>query len=199
MAVVKKYNFTNASDLIEFICKNTDLIKEEKVKSVYQTGACSQFNIEDIKMCSSDESIVIEFNSYAILLDYMDISDIWMTIIDSENFYNGKLIIDSPYKDFFVPEKDDELTDFRVFDQEITDVLVERFSHSFDIDPSGTEKAIEGGDYFASIIVMMGDIGLYVCAEEALFDGYMDFGIVHRNNIDKLNSGMNGAYERIIV
>ena len=118
-------------------------------------------------------------------------SDIRITIIDNENFYNGKLIVDNPCGKF-IPKEDEEAewADFNNFELNITDILIGRYFHSFEMGPSGTEMAVDGGDYFASSIIMMGDIGVYLCAEDAIFNGWMDFGIVHRNNIERLKPGM---------
>lgn len=196
MEYMEILNFSKATELIEFFNNNADLIRAERIRKVYQSGACSWSQYKYKKIWNTDESIVIELASYSIVIDYYDISDLKIIIIDNEDFYKGKLMSeDSDYE--FIPDEMNMLEEFGCFEHNISELLIERFSHSFEINPSGSEMSEEGGDYFASIIIMMGDVGIYLCAEEAYLDGYMDFSIISRDEIGMIKSGMDGIYERI--
>ena len=141
-----------------------------------------------------------EFDSIAVKIDYFFFSDLSIHIIDKESFYKGEWTSEllgwhQVPSDQFPYEKDEDMSHLE--GQPITEFIVERFSDEFEIDGSTGCVRPAGGDYFASVYLMLGNTGFRICGNDSMADGSMDYEIVSRDNISSGNCLFESTYESI--
>lgn len=87
---IKRYSFNSAKQLISFITKFENDIKKEKLIDIYLH-----------KSGMTDEPIVLVFEKISIIIEYYWLSDIDITIVETNDFYNDTSL-NFIYKD--IPE-----------------------------------------------------------------------------------------------
>ena len=132
-------------------------------------------------------------------IDYYFSSDLLIKIIDRDGFYKGELtrcIYD--YQTMKKnPQPFEKVEDLNVLNYPICEVIIERFSHEFEIEPSSGTVRLDGGDYFDAIILMVGDIGIRMRPEGSDMDGYLDYELFNRSDIDDLEPYKDAFFEHI--
>ena len=97
------------------------------------------------------------------------------------------------------PQPFKKVEDLNVINKPICEFIIERFSHGFEIDPADGTERLSGGDYFKSVIFMIGDIGVRICAEESEADGCLDYELFYKDDVEDLEPHEDVFYERIVL
>lgn len=179
------FQFYEASTLLKIINDNKDLLHTTKIKGIYTTERLEWFeHTPGRKTWTIGSCMIIEFDKFAIGIDYYDASNMKVRVVDS--------------KDSLRPVE--RVEDLDVVNSAISSVMIERFSREFEISSSGDMVRPEGGDYFHGIIFMAGDIGIRICPEDILFDStYFDVELINLEDIKELKPLMGGYFEMIEV
>lgn len=198
----KSIKFCEATTLIKFIRNNAERIKSESINGIYYTSNLSWYeHTPEKKVWITDTCLIIEFDTFVIQIDYYFSSDMLIKIVDRDSFYKGELtrsIYD--YQTMLKnPQPFEKNEDLNVIDNPICEVIIERFSHEFEVNPSEGTVRISGGDYFDSVIFMMGDVGLRMCPEDSIMDGYLDYELFYKRDVDVLKPHKDVYYERIVL
>lgn len=202
MSYYNSIAFYDATTLIKFIKDNAERIKSESINGIYHTDSLSWFeHIPNKKTWSTDTCIIIEFETFVIQIDYYFSSHMLIKIVDRDGFYKGKLTQDIyDYKTMQQnPQPFEKVEDLNVINKPICEFIIERFSHEFEIDPSRRTVRLAGGDYFDSVIFMIGDIGIRLRPEESMMDGYLDYELFSRADVEELENHQDVFYERIVL
>lgn len=171
---MKEYDFSTAESLIGFIQKNREKIVGHTLKHLYSD--CWFY--KGVVHIMTDLPVVIELDDRWINLYYMLLSHVIITcgkkdeILRKDEAAHVVKIRDEAH-DFFGREFGDGIDRKYIEDRKIVDVIVERFSHSFELDVQGNERP-DGGDYFSNIRVLL-DSGLTICfcGGDGIVDGYL--------------------------
>ena len=168
---MKIISFTEATPLIDYIEKYREEIVGHTLKHLFinywpgKNGASS-----------SDEPVILELDSICLLIEYLVLSNLTIKIGSLEEIKNEdgaeKIItIRDHIINYF--EFCDDVKREDIEGQVITDITVDRFSHSFEYNIQGDEHP-DGGDYFSTIRVSLKN-GLTLCmrGDDAICDGYI--------------------------
>ena len=164
---IKKVTFLEAESLLRYIEENKDQIIGQKICNFYRDNLLNSI---------SDGPAVFEFEQFSLIIHYYWYSDLTIYVVEPEKVRND-LSLNFLYKD--IPESRNvrhwvQPIEFPYIGCRISSVEVERFSEQFEINPSTGETRPDGGDYFSKITIHLDDgRKFYICAEDALFDGYM--------------------------
>ena len=164
----REYEFYNATPLLQFVNQYKNKIVGQHVLHFYSGEPFGQL---------SAGPIAFELDDFSIIVTYYFYSDIVIDIVDTQ-MLKDDLSLNFLYKD--IPESR-ELTnwvreeEFPYSGQMISDILIKRFSHEFEINPSTGETRPDGGDYFSVItIVLSNGEEFHICAAEPICDGYVE-------------------------
>ena len=197
-------HFREASALIRFITNNTELFRGEKINGIYTPGPICVCGRDSNEMVfETAEEILIEFDTIVMMIEYYFLSDMTIHIMSRDEFHKGEaleihilghsepLINRIPHE----LEKNDYL---KSIDKTIEEVVIERFSHEFEYNCEGDIRP-EGGDYFATVIFTTSDKGLLICAQDAIYDGWLFYKIIDRPEVDRLADDSKFHYEKIRI
>ncbi len=170
MDEIEIYNFKYRADFLRFIEKNKNDLIGKRIRGFfndicYESGSCSP--------------VVLMFDNYCIMLDYMFLSDIKIAVFPVELFEQDPTLLfvykkENPdvrltlYVEAFDP-------DFPFYDCMIEDISLDGFSHEFEVSAATGITRPAGGDYFSVIRVQM-DNGrtMCICAASSICCGYLD-------------------------
>lgn len=152
--------FETYTSLKNYLDKNFEFIKNQKIIFAQSNGGCKSKDEEDAYF--TDEYFYVEFeNGYKLKCStlFYSLGDFEIDKDISKPNYNCWII--------------DSLKDRKFIDFDIT-----RFSEEYEINPSTGETRHAGGDYYREIIFKL-DNGktLTIVAQDSLSDGYMDIFI----------------------
>lgn len=170
---MKQYRFKEAKPLISFIEKHKTEIIGHTLKGLY-----IEYWPGKGRYSMSDLPVVIEMDSYYIVINYVVLSDLKITICreaeEIERCAGVILNIKNEVVDYYCEEfnlgEEKELIENRM----VKDIKIERFSDEFECNIKG-EIRPEGGDYFSSIRIFL-DSGktLCFCGADSICDGYIE-------------------------
>lgn len=194
--------FYEASTLINFIKENSKRLKTELIRGIYHTSPLEWYeHVPGRKTWTTDTCIIIEFDTFAVQIDYYFWSDMQIKIVDREGFYKGELT--RSIYDYQTMEKDSQpfkkVEDLNIINGPVCEFIIERFSHGFGINPANGTERLSGGDYFKSVIFIIEDIGVRICAEDSEADGCLDYELFYNDDVDSLEPHEDVFYERIML
>ncbi|MBP3279181.1 MAG: hypothetical protein J6M44_09530 [Butyrivibrio sp.] len=181
MRIDKDITFYEASTFISFVRKNLGHIRSNKILNVYYTSLSGEMGYGQHETYMTDTPLIIEFEGFAVQIEYYFHSNMRLRIVDTEKFYNGEMtryIIDyESMKKNPMPFDKASISEF-VENCTIKDIEIGRFSDEFITEPSSDSVRLEGGDYFFEIsIVLENDTKIFINAQDAESDGYMEYSI----------------------
>lgn len=167
--MVSCYSFEEATPFLSFIKANKEKLIGKTLTECWGNG-----RIGDLY----DSPLVLVFEEFSVIVEYYFYSSITIWITDAESFH-ADTTLNFLYKN--IPESCK--LSYGIFPNEsnpflgckVTDIKLDRFSHSYEIDASTGECRPDGGDYF-SVISIDFDNGdtLHICGADALYDGYIE-------------------------
>lgn len=198
--------FYEAKSLIKYIRDNVNALLKESIRGIYTPGpiSWSEYN-PGKRIYDTAEEMIIDFDSFAIMLEYYYLSDLKIKILDHEDMnaeIMNKVHILGHDRPVTIPFQLDEIGPNNILaeiNKPIKEIIIECFNHEFPIEPFGDCIRTAGGDYFASIYIITEDKGLHICAEHADNDGSMDYDIVEWEDVNVLEDGPEYCYERITI
>ena len=164
----REFEFTEATPLIQWIESHKEKWIGQKIAHYYR----------DRRTGPGKAPAVFVVGEWAVIVELLWPSCLAVTIVDQESFL-ADTSLNFLYKD--IPESRnvrfaefcfDDKTEF--VGKRITNILVNRFSGEHETHPDLGGVRPKGGDYFAAITVELSNGNSFsICAEDALFDGYM--------------------------
>lgn len=168
----KYYFFDNATEFLEGIEKFRERVKNEKLVNFYGITAFWHSGL-------IDWPVVFLFESFAIEIYFIDISEINIKIYSSEDFLWA---IEQSEKTARGTYKIDE--DFKWRGKYIKNIKVERFSDAFQQYNLNGPIREPGGDYFDFITVEFDEDCFAIWGNGAWADGYMSLDYIDSYNLN---------------
>ncbi len=197
--MLKKYpfemRFYEATSLIKFFKEYADVFRNERIRGILAPmGLEWSINKKTRrKVYSETETIFIEFDSFAMEIYYCFASDLTINLRKNGSISGNKCTFEY---DGHTYARNGYIT---FPDKTLSEVIISRFSSEFEVDGPSSAVRIDGGDYFSDIIFMCGDRGLRLNPKPAFFDGYLDYELVDRQDLEDLIMDPAYYYERIIL
>lgn len=164
----KEYTFTEATPFLKFLEEHRNEIIGQRMKSFYLGSY-----YEDSRAClGTDNPIVVELEKFSIAIQFFWLSDITLTVFDTEMLKNDRdlrfLYANTPYSKETRFPVEEIATSCK--GERIKNISIERFTHAFE----GIEEHPEGGDYFSTITVTTeNDLTFDISGGDAFDDGYI--------------------------
>ncbi len=170
---MKKFEFTEATPLIQFIEKHREKIIGQRIRGVY----CNMYFNPEMLDLSTDEPIAFLLDDYDIIIKYLFLSNMTVYVAESGSVKKDASL-NFLYKDVPGSQNVRHYLNEETFPYagcKIQDITVMPFSKAFEINPSTGEMRPDGGDYFSRITIHL-DNGerLFLCAAPSICDGYLD-------------------------
>ena len=166
--MLKTYSFIEASPFLAFLDQNKEKILGERIVKYY---SCVPFD------GLSESPLVFELENFSIIVQYFFLSNLTITLADVNTVRNDLslnfMYREEPWSKNCEDWVHEENAPF--LGKKIADIEVERFSESFEINPSTGESRPRGGDYFSVITVILDDGDYFkICAAPTICDGYIE-------------------------
>ena len=165
----REFRFTEALPLIQCIEQNKDKLIGKKILHYYR----------DSYTGIGESPAVFIIDNMAMIVFYHWYSCMDVVVVDKESFLNDPSLR-FLYKDIpgsrnvcYTEYRYDDMVNF--VGKRIKKITVEKFSDAHETRQSLGGTRPKGGDYFKTISVQMSNgKAFYICAEDPLFDGYMN-------------------------
>lgn len=172
---MRKYSFTEATPLIEFLEKYQNKIVGSHLKNFY-----IDFWPDYESYSLSCNPVVLELDDFFVVIHYLIPSDMDIVIGTKEEVSQNKDVagminIKNELVDYYNEEFSRGVKKEEIENCKITKIDVKRFSHEFECNPVTGEMRPEGGDYFSTIHLYL-DSGtvLCFCGADSITDGYIE-------------------------
>lgn len=168
MGICNIVEFNSAPELISYIKRHGDRIIKEKITAFYI--------VSDEGNCTKD-SIIFEFETFAVRIEYLYHSALSLTVVDRESFQEGELTF-RIYGDrvwngrklpFDVPPYAPRLY------KHIEGIEISKFNHPFEGRTIRMKNRLYSGDYFHKISLLFEDTKFTIFSEPASYEGRMSF------------------------
>lgn len=169
------YSFVEASPLLKFIEDNKKYIIGFKLKYLH-----TEFWPEYERRSLSDMPVVLEFENYCIVINYLVYSDIELVIGKKEELVKDREVADivnirNNMHDYYREEFERGIKKELIESCKIVDIQVDRFSEAFECDGATGEMRPDGGDYFSTIRLCLDSGGsLCFCGVDSILGGYVE-------------------------
>ncbi len=171
---MKRFAFVEATPFIEFIKTN-----EKKLLGCTLKKFHTLYWPEQNWTMKSEKPVVLEIDNYCVAIHYFVPSDIEIfvekkEIAETNNAFSDMMNIRNEVYDYYEEEFGRGVKKERIENCVINRIEVERFSESFEIEPTTGKVRPDGGDYFSTIRIYL-DSGLVLClcGAESICDGYI--------------------------
>lgn len=169
------YSFTEATPLLKFIEENKKYFIGSELKYLHV-----EYWPELGRRSLTDIPIVLEFENYCIVVNYLIYSDMELIIGKREELlkdqdFECSLNIRNHMQDYYSEEFELGIKKELIENCKIVGIQVDRFSEAFECDGATGEMRPDGGDYFSTIrFCLDSGVVLCICGVDSITDGYVE-------------------------
>ncbi len=182
----QEYYLTNYEEMNEFLKFVLNDDKDKRIKYIFLNSGLTWSDTNHGKRYDTLSDVFIVFDNDAVLkINYLFYSLMYIEYTWLQN----------------IPRRDKEYNndnfklELDVANTSIENFSIERFSESYEIDPSSCAVRPEG-DYFKKIILKLSNgSNLCICAQDSESDGYCDIWV--ENTIEKIEENIRNSKETV--